>query len=299
MSVINGSFSALTCTGNISFPIGFALYRDFTGLLNVCDIQIRGLFSSTFSATTGNFSKINVSNVSFTGLGPKMSMGGLGEIFGVGTYTGLNCNVSQINASNISTINLSATTTESTNMSCAQLLVNTSALIARMRVDRRLESSAGFAISDFNQSNASSYALAQFSAGRTVVNAAANNVIEFRNGAVTVADIGVNGMTFVANKLMNCSNISCTNFSGDLGTFSDALTIGGALTLTNQPRFLAYYQGATAPLVINANEVLFYNTVKYNLGGGNYNNTSCQYTIPQTGYYEFYCGYFTNKKTRF
>jgi hypothetical protein len=109
LSVINGSFSALTCSGNISFPIGFALYRDFTGLLNVCDIQIRGLFSSTFSATTGNFSKINVSNVSFTGLGPKMSMGGLGEIFGVGTYTGLNCNVSQVNASNISVSALSLT----------------------------------------------------------------------------------------------------------------------------------------------------------------------------------------------
>jgi hypothetical protein len=190
-SVINGSFSALTCSGNISFPIGFALYRDFTGLLNVCDIQIKGLFGSTFSATAGNFSKINVSNVSFTGLGPKMSMGGLGQIFGVGTYTGLNCNVSQINA----------------------------------------------------------------------------------------------------------SNISCTNFSGGLGTFSGALTIGGALTLTNQPRFLAYYQGSTAPLVINANVVLFYNTVKYNLGGGAYNTTSCQYTIPQTGYYEFYCGFATQGTT--
>jgi len=121
LSVINGSFSALTCTGNISFPIGFALYRDFTGLLNVCDIQIKGLFGSTFSATTGNFSKINVSNVSFTGLSPKMSMGGLGQIFGVGTYTGLNCNVSQVNASNISSINGSFTNITGTSITAANL----------------------------------------------------------------------------------------------------------------------------------------------------------------------------------
>jgi hypothetical protein len=248
MSVINGSFSALTCTGNISFPIGFALYRDFTGLLNVCDIQIKGLFGSTFSTTTGNFSKINVSNVSFTGLGPKMSMGGLGEIFGVGTYTGLNCNVSQINASNISTINLSATN------------ITASSIVAA-NVQPTLTTG--------------------------------NNIQIISNVISTSSTINTSNIN-VSTKV-HTTNLSTTNFSGGLGTFSGNLNLDGLLNLNQQPRFLARYQGTT-PRVVNANEILPYNILVYQVGTG-FNTSTSTYTVPVAGLYFFMCSFSTRATT--
>ena len=70
-----------------------------------------------------------------------------------------------------------------------------------------------------------------------------------------------------------------------LTTLGD-VSINGVLSLNNQPRFLAYYNGATSPLTVNSGSVIPYGALAYNIGGG-YSTSNYSYTVPENGLYFF------------
>jgi hypothetical protein len=115
ISAINGSFTNLTCSGNISFSIGDLLYRDvFSGILNVSELKLTNTLIDplkiSFKSQLINTSKLNVSNISLVaGLGGGViDMGGLGQITKLGILTGATLNASQINSSTINAPNISS-----------------------------------------------------------------------------------------------------------------------------------------------------------------------------------------------
>jgi hypothetical protein len=129
ISSINGSFTNLTCSGNISFSIGNYLFRNpLDGILNVCSTTVStdliGPLRTTFNASLLQAKKLNVSNISFVaGLGGGfLDMGDLGMITKAFSVTSATLNSSTLNSSNI-TVNTKVTTT---NLSATTATINTS-----------------------------------------------------------------------------------------------------------------------------------------------------------------------------
>lgn len=80
------------------------------------------------------------------------------------------------------------------------------------------------------------------------------------------------------------------NVQGD--TSMNHVNVSGIMTLTNQPRFMAYYT-PNNNIVISSGVNIPYNGLKYHIGGG-YNTTNYTYTIPIAGLYLFTLSFFSN-----
>jgi hypothetical protein len=186
-----------------------------------------------------------------------------------------NANISYLNASNISCINLSATSITAPDVQ-PTLIAGTNIVISGNTI------SATGGGTTYTAGNNITIVGTELSTA-TTINSTTHNV-----STVNTSNINV-------NTKVSTTNISSTNISSTNMTLSGAMTISGALTLSGQARFLAYYAGTTTPLTIATNAILQYDTLKYNIGGGAYTNYT--YTVPVTGLYFFMCSFSTNATT--
>lgn len=196
ISVINGSFTNLTCSGNISFSIGNYLTRNpLDGILNVClttvSTDLIGPLRTTFNASLLQAKKLNVSNISFVaGLGGGvLDMGELGIITKAFSVNSNTVNSSTLNASNI-TVNTKVTTT---NLSATTATINTS--LSANYIYTNTMTVGGLLTTGFFESE-------DFFTGDLT-----SSGIIFGNEirATIVKSATVNGTT------MNCSNMNCSS----------------------------------------------------------------------------------------